>query len=111
MADTSLGGARAGLYEAADAVWDEAATTDRVSQAAQAQLFLALGHGADAAVDATSTAHRLGGGAAAYSSSPLQRYLRDVVTARQHITFSHGHRGMLAQAIAGLPVFAPPIII
>jgi alkylation response protein AidB-like acyl-CoA dehydrogenase len=111
MADTALRNARAGLFEAVDAIWDEAASGDRVSQAAQARLFLALGHGADVAVETASTAHRLGGGAAAYSSSPLQRYLRDVVTARQHIMFGHGHRGTLAQAIAGLPVFAPPIII
>jgi alkylation response protein AidB-like acyl-CoA dehydrogenase len=111
MADTALRGARANLFDAADEIWDEAATGERVSQRAQARVFLALGHGADVAVDAASTAHRLGGGAAAYSSSPLQRYLRDAITARQHIMFSHGHRGMLAQAIAGVPVFAPPIVI
>ena len=111
VADTDLRNARAGFYEAVDGVWAEASSGERVSQAAQARLFLALGRGADIAVEVVSTAHRLGGGSAAYSSSPLQRYLRDVVTARQHIMFGHGHRSTLAQALAGLPVFAPPIIV
>jgi indole-3-acetate monooxygenase len=111
VADTDVRNARAGFYDAVDGVWAEAATSERVSQVAQARLFLALGRSADLAVEATSTAHRLGGGSAAYNTSPLQRYLRDVVTARQHIMFGHGHRSMLAQAVAGIPVFAPPIIL
>jgi len=73
--------------------------------------MLAVGHACDVAVAVASTCHRLGGGAAAYAGSTLLRRLRDVETVRQHIMFGHGHRPMLAKALAGEDIFAPPYII
>ena len=39
----------------------------------------------DACVDVVRFAHHTGGGAAAFSDSPLQRLLRDILVASQHI--------------------------
>jgi hypothetical protein len=52
----------------------------------------------------------LGGGAAAYTGSPLLRALCDVEAARQHLLFAHRHRGELAKALVGLDVRYPPFI-
>jgi len=82
-----------------------------VSKELQAQVMLALNHGCEVAVDVTNTCHRLGGGRAAYADSTLLRRLRDVQTARQHIMFGFGSRPVLAQALSGQDVFAPPFII
>jgi hypothetical protein len=82
-----------------------------VSKVLQAQVMLAVGYGCQVAVDVTSTAHRLGGGSAAYAGSSLLRRLRDVQTARQHIMFGRGNRPMLAKTLAGEDTFAPPFIV
>ena len=52
---------------------------DPIDRTLQARAFLAAQHCADVAVDVCATAHRLGGGAAAYRTSPL---LRAVATSR-----------------------------
>ena len=111
MADTALRAARAALTEAVARAWEAVGRGDPVTKPMQAQVMLALSHGCDVAVEVTSTAHRLGGGSAAYAKSTLLRRLRDVQTARQHIMFGHSARPMLAKALAGEDVFAPPMIV
>jgi alkylation response protein AidB-like acyl-CoA dehydrogenase len=82
-----------------------------VPKVLQAQVMLAMNYGCQVAVDVTSTAHRLGGGSAAYADSSLLRRLRDVQTARQHIMFGRSHRPMFAKTLAGEDTFAPPFIV
>ena len=82
-----------------------------VDRALQARAFLAAQHGSDVAVDVCATAHRLGGGAAAYRTSPLLRALRDVETARQHAMFNRGLRSHLARTLAGSDEAHPPFVI
>ena len=110
-ADAMLRAARAGLFDACNRAWDHAAMGERVPKDVQAQVMLALGYGCQVAVEVTSTAHRLGGGAAAYAGSSLLRRLRDVQTARQHVMFGQSHRPMFAKALAGEDTFAPPFIV
>lgn len=111
MAATALRAARAALTEAVHQAWEAAGRGDPVTKPMQAQVMLALNFGCDVAVEVASTAHRLGGGSAAYAASPLLRRLRDVQTARQHIIFGHSARPMLAKALAGEDIFAPPMIV
>jgi hypothetical protein len=59
----------------------------------------------------TSTAHHLGGGAAAYRGSRLLRALSDVQTARQHLLFSHHHLSELGKLVAGMDATYPPYVI
>jgi alkylation response protein AidB-like acyl-CoA dehydrogenase len=110
-ADTALRGARAGLMDACGRAWDHAERGERVPKVVQAQVMLAMNYGCQVAVDVTSTAHRLGGGSAAYAGSSLLRRLRDVQTARQHIMFGQSHRPFLAKTLAGEDTFAPPFIV
>jgi indole-3-acetate monooxygenase len=110
-ADMQLRGARAGLLDAIDKCWARAEDGRPIDRALQARAFLAAQHCTDVAVDVCAAAHRLGGGAAAYRTSPLLRALRDVETARQHAMFNRGLRPHLARTIAGTDEPHPPFVI
>lgn len=110
-ARADLHAARAGLMASLGAMWDLALAEQSVSKVVQGEVLMAMNRGCEVAVEVTATAHRLGGGSAVYAGSTLLRSLRDVEAARQHMMFGHGHRPMLAKAMAGLDVFDPPFII
>jgi indole-3-acetate monooxygenase len=110
-ADALLSGARAGLLDALDVCWTRAEVGDPIDRRLQARAFLASQHCLDVAVEVTGTCHRLGGGAAAYRSSPLLRAVRDVETARQHAMFNRGLRSHLARVIAGSDEAHPPFVV
>ena len=110
-ADSVLRAARAGLLEAVDECWGRARAGEPIDRALQARAFLAAQHCTDVAVDVCATTHRLGGGAAAYRTSPLLRALRDVETARQHAIFNRGLRVHLARTLAGTDEAHPPFVV
>ena len=110
-ADALLRGVRAGLLEVLDRCWDLAQAREPIDRALQARAFLAAQHCTDAAVEVCATAHRLGGGAAAYRRNPLLRALRDVETARQHTMFNRGLRSHLARILAGTDEAHPPFVV
>jgi hypothetical protein len=84
---------------------------DPVDHALTARILLAGMRGCDVAVAATSVAHALGGGAAAYGGNKLLRALLDIHTGRQHQLFSHHHRPPLVAALAGRDVTYPPFLV
>ena len=110
-ADVLLRGARAALLDVQDDCWALAEQERPLDRALQARAFLAAQHCADVAVEVTGTAHRLGGGAAAYNGSPLLRAVRDAETIRQHQMFGHGARSPLARTLAGTDEALPPFVI
>ncbi len=110
-AETHLRGAAAGLREAVLAADAAARRRDPIPRALQAHVVLAAHAANDAAVQVTATAHRLGGGGAAYGSSPLLRALDDVHVARQHLMLARLHRADLMKALLGLDVAHPPLVI
>jgi alkylation response protein AidB-like acyl-CoA dehydrogenase len=110
-ADALLRGVRAGLLEVLDICWGLARAGEPIDRALQARAFLAAQHCSDVAVEVCATAHRLGGGAAAYRTSPLLRALRDVETARQHAMFNRGLRPHLARTLAGTDEAHPPFVV
>jgi alkylation response protein AidB-like acyl-CoA dehydrogenase len=110
-ADAALRAARAGLFDAVNRAWDSAERGEKVPKDVQAQVLMAVNYGCQVAFDVTATAHRLGGGSAAYAESSLLRRLRDVQTARQHIMFGRGQRPMFGKTLAGEDTFAPPFIV
>ncbi len=101
-ADARLRAARAGLCEAVGEVHALADRRAPIDRPLQAKVCLAAQEATDLAVEATSTAHRIGGGAAAYQGNRLLRALNDVLAARQHLLFAHQHRRQLATALAGI---------
>ena len=110
-ADALLRAARAGLLEVADECWARALADEPINRALQARAFIAAQLCTEVAVDVCATTHRLGGGAAAYRTSPLLRALRDVETARQHAMFNRGLRSHLARTLAGTDEAHPPFVV
>jgi alkylation response protein AidB-like acyl-CoA dehydrogenase len=110
VAELCLRGARAALRELVAEARELAERGDPVDRKLQATIVLACLQACDASVEVTSTAHLLGGGAAAYAGSPLLRALCDVQAARQHLLFAHKHRAELAKALVGLDVIYPPFV-
>ena len=58
---------------------------ERTTQAQDARIRAMVTWVTDTCVDVVRFAHHTGGGAAAFSDSPLQRLLRDILVASQHI--------------------------
>jgi indole-3-acetate monooxygenase len=110
VADTRLRAARAALRDAVGEAHLLAERDQHVDRRLRARLFLAALQASDVSVEVTSTAHQLGGGAAAYRNSPLLRALDDVHAARQYQLFAHKHRVELGKALAGIDVRYPPFL-
>jgi len=111
VTDASLRAARAALHEAVDEARQRASAAEPIDRVLQARILVACLHACDTAVAATSVAHQLGGGAAAYTGSRLLRALDDVQAARQHLLFSHKHLPELAKPLTGLDTGYPPFIL
>jgi alkylation response protein AidB-like acyl-CoA dehydrogenase len=110
-ADASLRAAYAGVLAAVGDAWASALRGERACRATQARCMMSVQHAIDIAVESTSTAHRLCGGAAAYAGHPLLTSLLNVHVARQHISLAHQHRARLGRIAAGIDEPAPPFII
>jgi len=110
VADTRLRAARAGLRAAVGEARAHAERGEPISRQLQARICLAVMHACDTSVEVTSTAHHLGGGAAAYHGSRLLRALSDVQAARQHLLFSHHHLSELGKLVAGMDAAYPPYV-
>jgi indole-3-acetate monooxygenase len=111
LADARLRAARAGLLAVLDEAWELAVGGTPVDRVLQGRAHLASLHVVDVAVEVTSVAHRLGGGAAAYHDSHLLRALRDLQTARQHMLFAHGLAARVGPTAAGIDVVVPPFVV
>lgn len=78
-----LHGARLHTYDVADRLYADAGTPAMVST--MREMRAAARHVTDVALDIATWAYRQGGGAALRLDHPLQRYLRDMLAATQHI--------------------------
>jgi indole-3-acetate monooxygenase len=87
-AEATLSAARAWLLDELASAWDTACAGQRVSTEARARIRMAGVHAAESAVAATDKAYTLSGGPAVFETSPLQRCLRDVHMASQHLQVS-----------------------
>jgi len=84
-AEAQVRSARALIDESVGAAWDEATGSGGVSTARKAALRLAASHAIRSSRDAVDSMYEMGGGSAIYESSPLQRRLRDIHVATQHM--------------------------
>jgi alkylation response protein AidB-like acyl-CoA dehydrogenase len=109
-ADTRLRAARAGLRAAVCEAHARAERGEPISRQLQARIGLSAMHACDTSVEVTSTAHHLGGGAAAYRGNRLLRALGDIQAARQHLLFSHQHLSELGKIATGLDAAYPPYV-
>jgi alkylation response protein AidB-like acyl-CoA dehydrogenase len=84
-AEAAVRAARAFLLDEVDAAWQAVRRGSEVTVDARARIRLAGAHAAEAATRAVNSVYTLGGGAAVFESCQLQRCLRDVHVATQHI--------------------------
>jgi alkylation response protein AidB-like acyl-CoA dehydrogenase len=105
-AEAQWRGARAFALEAVDAAWQDAASAASgaaISLEARRDMRLASTHVAHTAAAVVDRVHTLAGGDAIFAASPLQRCLRDVHVATQHLmvaepTFELAGRLLLGQS-------------
>lgn len=84
QAEAALRAARALYYQAIEEAWQAAQDPEPVSTELRLGLRLAATHAVRTAADVAREMCDLGGGAAIYESSPLQRRFRDAHTATAH---------------------------
>jgi alkylation response protein AidB-like acyl-CoA dehydrogenase len=82
--EASLRAARAFYYDAIDEAWSAAQSTEPVSVQLRTALRLAATHATRIAAGVVGAMYDLGGGAAIYDESPLQRRFRDAHAATAH---------------------------
>lgn len=110
-AEAKLGAARAYALAAVGAAWDRVRAGDALSLDDWSAVRLAATYVTEVAAEVISFAYRSGGASALYSTSPLQRYFRDIHAATQHIAATDDAYEAAGRARLGIatphPFFAP----
>jgi alkylation response protein AidB-like acyl-CoA dehydrogenase len=102
-AEAAVRAAGALLDETIGEAWERAVAHGSVDARCRAGLRLAATHATAAGVQATETAYRLAGGSAIHDSNPLQRRLRDVQVAAQHMLVAPATWELSGRLLLGLP--------
>jgi alkylation response protein AidB-like acyl-CoA dehydrogenase len=103
--------ARAWLYAAVQQTWEAMQTTGEVSFADRADVLLAGANATRSAAAAVDIVYTAAGGTANYRRSPLQRALRDVHAATQHIATSPQQYESAGRMLVGLQPLNPMILV
>jgi alkylation response protein AidB-like acyl-CoA dehydrogenase len=105
-AEALLRSGRAFLYDALGEAWNMLSAGDTLSPAQLATLWLASTHAANTAKEATELMFSAGGSASPYTSSGLERCVRDIHAAAQHHVMALGNYQMAGQAFLGFDMRA-----
>jgi indole-3-acetate monooxygenase len=95
--------ARAFQHEAITAAWAQASAGSAIDTAARRDLRLASSHLVHAAAAVVDRMHTLAGGHAIFAASPLQRCLRDVHVATQHMMVGESTFELTGRLLLGQP--------
>ncbi|MEL6258910.1 MAG: acyl-CoA dehydrogenase family protein, partial [Pseudomonadota bacterium] len=98
--------ARAFLFNEIDLTWDVAQAEGNIPMERRADLRLACTHMTRTAAEVARGAYDLGGGAALYLDSELQRRFRDTHAATQHICTAPATYELMGRILLGLPTDA-----
>lgn len=88
QAEADLRSARLFYYDALDQAWQSAQSSSDVSLEQRRNLRLAINNAVTKSVAVVDEMYSLGGGAAVYENSRLQRHFRDIHVAKSHIMVS-----------------------
>jgi alkylation response protein AidB-like acyl-CoA dehydrogenase len=102
-AEARLRSARAFLLGEARSAWLAAQGGATISTEHRLGLRLAATHAAGAAAEVVTSMYHLAGGSSIYDSSPLQRRLRDVHVATQHMMIAPATWELTGRLLLGLP--------
>lgn len=100
----ALRGATSGVDVAIERAWCAAERGEPLGLDERAGLRLAATHAAQTSVGVVDAAHRLGGAGALYRGSTLERRLRDVHTAAQHMVVAPATMELAGRVLLGLDV-------
>jgi alkylation response protein AidB-like acyl-CoA dehydrogenase len=103
-AEGLLRAGRAFLYEAVAGAWETAQQGQRLTWDERGLLWLAATQAAGQASQAVDLMFRAGGASSIYATSPLERCLRDIRTAAQHITVTPTNYEIAGQLFLGTPM-------
>jgi alkylation response protein AidB-like acyl-CoA dehydrogenase len=102
IAEAALRSARAFLYKALDDAWKAVSAGQALGIEQRAMLWLASTHTATAAKQAAELMFTAGGSASPYTSGGLERCVRDIHAAGQHVTLAPPNYQMAGQAFMDL---------
>jgi alkylation response protein AidB-like acyl-CoA dehydrogenase len=109
-AEALLRSGRAFLYEALGEAWQVVRAGQALSLAQRAMLWLASTQAANAAKEVTELMFSAGGSASPYTNTGLERCVRDIHAAAQHITVAPANNQMAGQALLGLDMRTTPLL-
>jgi indole-3-acetate monooxygenase len=102
IAEATLRSARAFLYETLGKTWETVSAGQEVGIKQRAMLWLASTHAATAAKQAAELMFSAGGSASPYASAGVERCVRDIHAAGQHIVLAPPNYQMAGQAFLDL---------
>lgn len=102
----SFRAARAYLYDEIEKTWDVAQNSDDIPVERRAALRMACTHMVRTGADITRKCYDLGGGAALFEASDLQRRFRDAHAMTQHIVTAPSTWELTGRLLFGLPTDA-----
>ncbi len=109
-AEALLRSGRAFLYETLEETWQVVTTGDTLSLEQRSMLWLAATQATVAATQAVELMFSAGGSSSVYTSSPLERCLRDIRTAGQHMVVVPSNYEMVGQALLGFDMSQTPLL-
>jgi indole-3-acetate monooxygenase len=110
QAEAALRSGRAFLYDTLGEAWQAVSAGHGLCVAQRAMLWLASTHAATAAKQATELMFSAGGSASPYTSGGLERCVRDIYAAGQHVTLAPANFQTAGQAFLGLDMRATPLL-
>ncbi|MES2715242.1 MAG: acyl-CoA dehydrogenase family protein [Pseudomonadota bacterium] len=102
-AEASLQAARCYLLASADAAWQAAQQPGELPLACRRDLRLAASHATHTAAEVVARLYTLAGGGAVFAASPLQRALRNVQVATQHMMVGDATFELSGRLLLGVP--------
>jgi|CXWL01.1.fsa_nt_gi alkylation response protein AidB-like acyl-CoA dehydrogenase len=108
-AEAILRSVRAWVYEITDEIWDKAVRDVEITMHDRAMLRMACAHAAFEGARAVDIAYTLGGGTSIYETSVLQRCLRDVHAATQHVMHALPNYEIAGRVMLGLDPGTPMV--
>src|SRR6516162_7686922 len=102
IAEATLRSARAFLYETLEKTWETVSAGQEVGIKQRATLWLASTHAATAAKQAAELMFSAGGSASPYATAGVERCVRDIHAAGQHIVLAPPNYQMAGQAFLDL---------
>jgi alkylation response protein AidB-like acyl-CoA dehydrogenase len=107
QAEALVRSARAFLFDALEELWASVASGDEPTVERSLLLRLASAHAAESALQAVELMYRAGGSSSVYAHSTLDRCMRDVQVAAQHVSFAPVIYERAGRVFLGLPPEPP----